>query len=166
MNADDEPKALALVQIAWSANAAHAREQDYIDALATRYTGKAADRRAADRAFAHAMSELAADYPDDLDARTVYAESLMDLRPWNYWTRDGQPYDETREVQKSLEQVIAKNPNHPGALHYWIHLWEPTDTPERAEAEADRLLTLMPGPGHSCTCPPTFTCASVGTPTW
>jgi tetratricopeptide (TPR) repeat protein len=149
MNADDEPKAYALVQMALARKAAATpREQDYIEALATRYTGKAEDRRAADRAFAHAMSELVEDYPDDLDARTVYAESLMDLRPWNYWTRDGQPYDETREVQKSLEQVIAKNPNHPGALHYWIHLWEPTDTPERAEAKADRLLTLMPGAGH------------------
>jgi predicted Zn-dependent protease len=94
------------------------------------------------------MAALADRFPEDLDARTIYAESLMDLRPWNYWTRDGLPYEETREIQRSLEQVIAKHPNHPGALHYWIHLWEPTDTPERAEAEADRLLTLMPGAGH------------------
>jgi tetratricopeptide (TPR) repeat protein len=149
MNADDEPKAHALAQKALELKAgATGREQAYIEALAKRYTGKAADRQAADRAFAHAMSELVDDYPDDLDARTIYAEALMDLRPWNYWTRDGQPYDETRDVQKSLEYVLAKNPNHPGALHYWIHLWEPTDTPERAEAEADRLLPLMPGAGH------------------
>ena len=87
-------------------------------------------------------------YPDDQDAGTIYAESLMDLRPWNYWTRDGLPYDETREIQASLERVLAKNQNHPGALHLWIHLWEATDTPERAEAEADRLLPLMPGAGH------------------
>jgi tetratricopeptide (TPR) repeat protein len=149
MNADDEPKAFALVQQAMQHKAgATEREQDYIEALARRYTGKTADRQAADRAFAHAMGELVSDYPDDLDAKTIYAESLMDLRPWNYWTRDGQPYEETREIQKSLEQVLAKNPDHPGALHYWIHLWEPTDTPERAEAEADRLLPLMPGAGH------------------
>jgi tetratricopeptide (TPR) repeat protein len=149
MIAEDEPKAFALVQKALEHKAtATEREQDYIDALAKRYTGNAADRRSADRAFAHAMSELVGDYPDDLDARTIYAESLMDLRPWSYWMRDGQPYEETREIQKSLEQVLAKNPNHPGALHYWIHLWEPTDTPERAEAEADRLLPLMPGAGH------------------
>ena len=166
MNAEDEPKAYALVQTAMERKAAATpREQDYIEALAKRYTGKAEDRRTADRAFAHAMSELVGDYPDDLDAKTIYAESLMDLRPWNYWTRDGQPYDETREVQKSLEQVIAKNPNHPGALHYWIHLWEPTDTPERAEAEADRLLTLMRAPATSCTCRRTSTCASAATPT-
>ncbi len=149
MNADDEPKAYALAQKAESLKAnVTPREQDYIDALLKRYTGKAADRHAADRAFAHAMGELVDDHADDPDARTIYAEALMDLRPWNYWTRDGVPYDETREVQKSLEYVIAKNPNHPGALHYWIHLWEPTDTPERAEAEADRLLPLMPGAGH------------------
>ncbi len=149
MNPDDEPKALDLANKAVALKAgASAREQAYIDALATRYTGKADDRPKANRAFAHAMHEVVDDYPDDLDARTIFAESLMDLRPWNYWTRDGMPYEETREIASSLEQVLAKNPNHPGALHYWIHLWEPTDTPERAEAEADRLLTLMPGAGH------------------
>src|SRR5262249_39619423 len=124
------------------------RERPYIAALSVRYTGKPDDRQAADRAFADAMRKVTRDFPTDLDARTIFAESLMDLRPWNYWTRDGQPYDETHEIQAALAQVIAKNPNHPGALHYWIHLWEPTDTPERAEAEADRLLTLMPGAGH------------------
>jgi tetratricopeptide (TPR) repeat protein len=149
MNPEDEPKAFELAQKALALKAhTSEREQAYINALATRYTGKPADRKTADRAFAHAMSELADDYPDDLDARTIYAESLMDLRPWNYWTRDGQPYEETRDIQKSLGMVLARNPSHPGALHYWIHLWEPTDTPERAEAEADRLLTLMPGAGH------------------
>jgi tetratricopeptide (TPR) repeat protein len=149
MNADDEPKALAALQKAMELRAgASQREQDYIEALAKRYTGKAADRPAADRAFARAMSELVDEHPEDLDARTIYAEALMDLRPWNYWTRDGQPYAETRDIQRSLEYVLANNPNHPGALHYWIHLWEPTDTPERAEAEADRLLPLMPGAGH------------------
>jgi tetratricopeptide (TPR) repeat protein len=149
MNADDEPKAFAAVQKAMALRAgASEREQGYIEALAKRYTGNAADRQTADRAFAHAMSELVDDHPEDLDARAIYAEALMDLRPWNYWTRDGQPYDETREIQKSLEYILSKNPNHPGALHYWIHLWEPTDTPERAEAEADRLLPLMPGAGH------------------
>jgi tetratricopeptide (TPR) repeat protein len=98
--------------------------------------------------FAEAMQKLVAAFPADLDAKAIYAESLMDLRPWNYWTRDGQPYAETRVVQAMLEQVLSSNPKHPGALHYWIHLWEPTDTPERAEAEADRLLPLMPGAGH------------------
>ncbi len=149
MEADNEPRAHDLARRALSLKAgATAREQAYIDALVVRYTGKASDRVSADRAFARAMGDVAARFPDDLDARTLYAEALMDLRPWNYWTRDDQPYDETREVRRSLEEVLSKNPNHPGALHYWIHLWEPTDTPERAEAEADRLLPLMPAAGH------------------
>ena len=149
MNAEDEPKARDLAQKAVALKAkVTPRERAFIDALANRYTGKAEDRKKADRAFADAMGAVVKAYPDDQDAGTIYAESLMDLRPWNYWTRDGLPYDETREIQASLERVLAKNRNHPGALHLWIHLWEATDTPERAEAEADRLLPLMPGAGH------------------
>jgi tetratricopeptide (TPR) repeat protein len=149
MDPEAEPRALAFVQKAVAMKkSATPREQAYIDALAARYTGKADDRRAADRAYADAMLRVVRQFPDDLDARTLYAEALMDLRPWNYWTRDGVAYPETLEVQASLEQVLAAHKNHPGALHLWIHLWEPTDTPERAEAEADRLLPLMPGAGH------------------
>ncbi len=141
-----EPKALALVQKAASLKAT-ARERAYIDALATRYTGKPEDRAAADRAYAEAMRKLTILFPDDLDARTLYAEALMDLRPWGYFTRDGQPHEETRQVQSALEAVLAKHQSHPGALHLWIHLWESID-PKRAETEADRLVPLMPGAGH------------------
>jgi tetratricopeptide (TPR) repeat protein len=149
MDAEVEPRAFALVQKAMAMKAsATPREQAYIDALAVRYTGKAEDRQAADRAYADAMARVVRQFPDDLDARTLYAEALMDLRPWNYWTRDGVAYPETIAAQSSLEHVLGAHPNHPGALHLWIHLWEPTDTPERAEAEADRLLPLMPGAGH------------------
>jgi tetratricopeptide (TPR) repeat protein len=149
MTPEDEPKALELVKQAQALRSkVTPREQAYIDALAARYTGRAEDRPKADRAFADAMRRLTQLYPGDLDAKAMYAEALMDLRPWNYWTRDGEPYEETREVRRLLEEILAANPNHPGALHYWIHLWEPTDTPERAEAEADRLLPLMPGAGH------------------
>jgi tetratricopeptide (TPR) repeat protein len=149
MNPDDEPKALDLVRQAMAVKAnVTPRERAYIAALAERYTGKAEDRQAADRAFAGAMRKLVQQFPDDLDARTLYAESLMDTRPWNYWTRDGQAYEETREIEASLKHVLDKHRSHPGALHLWIHLWEATDTPERAEAEADRLLPLMPGAGH------------------
>jgi tetratricopeptide (TPR) repeat protein len=144
-----EAEAFTLAQKAISLKAnATPRERGYIEAIAARYTGKAEDRDRANRAYAAAMRALVAAFPDDADARTLYAESLMDLRPWNYWTRDGLPYEETKEIVASLERVIAKHPNHPGALHYWVHLWEATDTPERAEAEADRLLPLMPGAGH------------------
>ena len=149
MAPDDEPKALAFVQKAVSlARGATPRERDYIDALAKRYTGKADARQAADRAFADAMRALTKKYPSDLDAATIFAEALMDLRPWNYWTRDGMPQEGTGEAIAALERVMAANPKHPGALHYWIHVWEPTKTPERAEREADRLLPLMPGAGH------------------
>ena len=149
MNPEDEPKALELVKKAVALKAhATPRERAYIDALATRYTGKAEDRQQADRAFAEAMRKVVEQFPDDLDARTLSAEALMDTRPWNYWTRDGLPYEETREIEATLKKVLDKHENHPGALHLWIHLWEATDTPERAEAEADRLLPLMPGAGH------------------
>jgi tetratricopeptide (TPR) repeat protein len=149
MPPEDEPKARELVLKAVALKAKGTpREQAYIDALAARYTGRTEERQKADRAFADAMRRVVLLHPEDLDAKAIYAESLMDLRPWNYWTRDGEPYEETKEVRAMLEQVLAGNPNHPGALHYWIHLWEPTDTPERAEAEADRLLPLMPGAGH------------------
>ena len=149
MNPEDEPKALELVTKAVALQAqATPRERAYIDALTARYTGKPDDRQKADRAFADAMRKLVEQFPDDLDARTIYAESLMDVRPWSYWTRDGLPYEETKEIQSALTKVLETHKNHPGALHLWIHLWEATDTPERAEAEADRLLPLMPGAGH------------------
>jgi tetratricopeptide (TPR) repeat protein len=149
MNPEDEPKALELATkaVAMSAGATP-RERAYIEAVARRYTGKPEDRERANRAFADAMRGVVRAYPEDADALTLFAESLMNLRPWNYWTRDGLPYPETEEVIASLERALALAPNHPGALHLWIHLWEPTDTPERAEAEADRLLPLMPGAGH------------------
>ena len=149
MEAENEPKAYELVRKAVELKGgATPRERAYIDALATRYTGKADDRKQADRAYVAAMRQVTQKFPEDTDARTMFAEALMDLRPWNYWTRDGVAYEETREVQAALEDVLARNRNHPGALHLWIHLWEATDTPERAEAEADRLLPLMPGAGH------------------
>jgi hypothetical protein len=149
MSPEDEPKAFALAQKAVALKAkASARERMYIDAVAARYSGRPEDRAQGDKAYAAAMQKVVAAYPDDVDARVLYSEALMDLMPWSYWTRDGQPHDGTRQIIDSLERAIAKNKNHPGALHLWIHLWEATDTPERAEAEADRLQPLMPGAGH------------------
>src|SRR5690606_14510517 len=94
------------------------------------------------------MRILQETYPDDLDAAALYAEAVMDLRPWNYWPRDGRPYDQTHEIIDALDGVLAKNPDHPGALHYWIHLCEASNAPEKAEAAADRLLPLAPAAGH------------------
>jgi tetratricopeptide (TPR) repeat protein len=149
MTPDDEPKAYALAQKAVSLKAkASPREQAYIDAVAKRYSGKADDRSARDQAYAEAMRGLQKHYPADLDAATLFAESLMDLRPWAYWAPDGTPYPGTSEALSVLESVLARNPQHPGANHYYIHAVEATKSPERAEAAADRLRTLMPGAGH------------------
>ncbi|HEX7116819.1 MAG TPA: hypothetical protein VF193_16955, partial [Steroidobacter sp.] len=149
MDPADEPKALELIRKAQSLKSkATARERAYIDALATRYTGDPKDRAAADQAYAGAMRTLHEQYPDDLDAATLYAEALMDLQPWNYWTKAGMPYGQQPQIEKALAKVLERNPEHPGALHYWIHLWEGSKTPERAEAESDRLLPLAPAAGH------------------
>ncbi len=149
MTPEDEPKAYELAQKALALKSkATPREKAYIDAVAQRYSGKARDRAARDRAYADAMRDVVRRFPHDLDAATMYAEALMDLRPWNYWMRDGRPYPETPEIVATLEKVIARNPDHPGANHYYIHALESTKTPEKAEAAADRLAKLMPGAGH------------------
>ena len=149
MNPDDEPQAYQLAQKAVALKSkASEREQAYIDALAQRYSGSPEDRAARDTAYAATMREVAERYPDDLDAATLYVEAMMDLRPWNYWMPDGEPYEGTLEMVELIESVMERNPDHPGALHLYIHLMEPTDEPERAEAAADRLLHLMPAAGH------------------
>jgi len=149
MDPEAEPKALELVKKAISLKAkASPREQAYIDALAERYSGNPVERTMRDRAYAAAMRKLQQSFPDDLDATTLYAESVMDLRPWGYWTRDGQPYEGIGEAVTVIEKVIEKNPHHPGALHLYIHLLEATDAVDKAEGPADRLLTLMPAAGH------------------
>lgn len=124
------------------------RERAYIRAVAARYAAvPPANRARLDTAYANAMREVARSYPNDLDAAALYAESLMDLRPWNYWTPTGQPYPGTRELVRQLERVIARNPRHPGACHYYIHAVEAV-TPQLAVPCAERLARLMPGVGH------------------
>jgi tetratricopeptide (TPR) repeat protein len=125
-------------------------ERAWIDALATRYAADPkADRHALDEAFAKAMGALWAAQPDDLDAGTFYAEAMMDTQPWDYWELDGKtPKGHALTIVATLEDVIKRAPNHPGALHLYIHAVEATTTPERAEGAADRLEVLMPGAGH------------------
>jgi tetratricopeptide (TPR) repeat protein len=124
------------------------REQAYIKALTMRYTGNPDDRAAADRAYADAMREIALRFPNDLDAAVLWAEAKMNLRPWDYWMPDGTPHAGTRDIVAMLESVMARNPDHPQALHLYIHVLESTATPEKAEPAADRLAHLMPGAGH------------------
>ncbi len=149
MPPQNELRAYELIQRAMALqDTVSEKEQAYIAALAKRYShGKLPDRNALDRAYAEAMRELSAEYPDDLDAATLYAEAVMDLRPWNYWTRDLQPYPETVEVIAVLESVLKRNPYHPGAIHLYIHSVE-LGRPELAEAGAERLWHLVPGAGH------------------
>jgi len=148
MDPSVEPKAYELAQKAVALKPKSSeRERAYVDALAQRYSGKREDRAARDKAYAAAMREVANRYPDDLDAQTLYAESVMDLRPWGYWMPDGKPYEGTSEIVERIESVMKRNPNHPLALHLYIHLMEPI-APKKAEVAADRLLPLMPGAGH------------------
>ncbi|HSP61684.1 MAG TPA: hypothetical protein VLQ90_01745 [Pyrinomonadaceae bacterium] len=148
MDPGNEPKALEVIQKAVSLKAkASPREQALIDALTQRYSGRAEDRKARDRAYADAMREVYLRFPDDQDIAMLYVESVMDLRPWGYWTRDGTPYERTSEIVALTEQIIARNPQHPGALHLYIHLMEAYQA-EKAEPAADRLRTLMPAAGH------------------
>lgn len=148
MEPNEEPQAFELVRKAVSLKPrASAREQAYIDALAQRYSGAASDRRPRDKAYSDAMRAVHQRYPQDLDAAMLYVESVMDLRPWGYWQRDGAPHEGTAEIVALTEQVMAKSPRHPAALHMYIHLMEST-LPEKAERAADTLLTLMPAAGH------------------
>jgi tetratricopeptide (TPR) repeat protein len=129
---------------------AHAseRERAYIDALAQRYQSPPPeDRGALDLAFANAMRDLHQADPNDLDAAVLFAESLMDLYPWAYWTADEQPREYTLEVLAVLEGVMQQAPEHVGANHLYIHAVE-EHFPERAVAAAERLGTLAPDAGH------------------
>ena len=123
-------------------------ERAYIEAVAARYAAvPPANRASLDSAYSRAMRDVAKKYPKDLDATALAAESMMDLRPWNYWTPEGKPYPGSDELVRMLESVIAANPEHPGACHYYIHAVEAVN-PQAAVPCAERLARLMPGEGH------------------
>ena len=148
----DEPSAIAAHAALRGAQArlehASAVERAFIEALAKRYeVPPPADRKHLDQAYADAMAAVAARFADDAEAAVLYAESLMDLRPWDYWAADGSPNPGIAEALARLEGVIAKNEKHPGACHFFIHAVEKL-YPERAVACAERLASLMPGAGH------------------
>ena len=124
-------------------------EQAYIEALATRYVSrKASKRKGLDEAYAKAMRSVVQRFPEDDDAATLFAEALMDLRPWDFWKPDGRPQPGTDEIVTTLESVLARNPDHPGACHYYLHAIEASLQPELALPCAERLPGLMPGAGH------------------
>jgi tetratricopeptide (TPR) repeat protein len=124
-------------------------ERSYIEALTKRYLGGPRVSRATlDKAYADAMRSVWNTFPDDVDAGVLFAEALMNLRPWDFWTAEGAPKPGTQEIVSTLEAVIEKQPDHPGACHYYIHAVEASREPQRALACADRLPGLMPGAGH------------------
>jgi tetratricopeptide (TPR) repeat protein len=142
--------AWAALQKAQRAAARHGTraERALISALAKRYAAAPpADRARLDSAYATAMLAVARRYPADDDAQSLAAEAMMILRPWNYWHRDGSPYPGTGDLVGRLDRVMARNPNHPGACHLYIHAVEAV-TPEKAVPCAERLAALMPGAGH------------------
>jgi tetratricopeptide (TPR) repeat protein len=125
-------------------------ERAFIEALARRYVATPDDSKQADReqAYSAAMGEVSKRFPDDLDAATLYAESMMNLRPWKLYSFHGDPEPGTEQIVATLQGVLDRNPDHPGANHYLIHAVEASRTPERAVPAARRLESLVPGAGH------------------
>ena len=125
------------------------KEQDWIKALDQRYDGQGdTPRDPLDRAWADALAGMAARYPNDTTVASVYAEALMNTMPWDYWGPDGEAKPDTQAVIASLEAVMAADPDHPLALHLYIHALEASSNAKKAEPAADRLANLVPGSGH------------------
>ncbi|MGA9996132.1 MAG: hypothetical protein WBP93_12005 [Pyrinomonadaceae bacterium] len=154
INMDVDPEreraayAAAQKALALSKNAPE-NERAYIEALSKRYSNDPkADLKKLAVDFKNAMGELSRRFPDDLDAATLYAESGMNLRPWQLWTKDGQPAEGTEEIVSTLESVLRRDPNHIGAIHYYIHAVEASPNPERALAYVAKLPAQTPAAGH------------------
>jgi tetratricopeptide (TPR) repeat protein len=144
------PAVAAVKQASEKAAAAAPHEQALIAALAKRYSDDAkAERAPLDAAYAAAMGEVAARFPQDDNIQVLYAEALMDLSPWDYWEAGGaKPKGKTADILHALEGVLKRNREHSGAIHYYIHMVEASDAPQRALPYARRLAATMPGAGH------------------
>jgi pimeloyl-ACP methyl ester carboxylesterase/tetratricopeptide (TPR) repeat protein len=150
MDASAEPRAVAAISRASRLKVkATARERALIDAMSARYGEPAGQARAArDSAYANQMRQVAKRFRSDADIQVIFADAMMNLRPWNQWTRMGQPQPGTLELVAALEGVLARRPDHAGACHVYVHAVEASNTPERALPCAERLPKLMPGAGH------------------
>src|SRR5262245_55087725 len=144
------PAVAAVKQASEKAGAAAPHEQALIAALAKRYSDDAKGERAPlDAAYAAAMGEVAARFPQDDNIQVLYAEALMDLSPWDYWEAGGaKPKGKTADILRALEGVLKRSPDHSGAIHYYIHMVEASDAPQRALPFARKLAATMPGAGH------------------
>src|SRR6266852_9127247 len=124
-------------------------DQAYIQALAKRFPADPkSDLKQAAEDYRDAMRQVVSEFPDDLDAATLFAEAGMNLHPWGLWHVDGTPEAGTDEIVSTLESVMKRDPNHLGAIHYYIHAVEASTSPERALAGANKLAALAPGAGH------------------
>jgi len=155
INAPMDPEAVApavlAVEMASKKSAgASETEKALIAALRARYAAEEGTERAElDRAYAEAMARVAKRFPKDVDIQVLYAEALMNRRPWDYWEADGETLKpELRGLDTTLEKALELDPKHPYAIHLYIHTVEASTTPERAEAHAERLAVLAPGAGH------------------
>ena len=150
MSDEERTAAYAAIQKALALkDHASERESDYIDALATRYNGDlSTPREPLDSAYVAAMRNLHQKYPDDDDVAALFAESMMNTMPWDYWLDPENPKPLTVEVLDALESVLDRSPAHPLAIHLYIHAVEASSKPGRAEKSADLLTNLVPGAGH------------------
>jgi tetratricopeptide (TPR) repeat protein len=150
VDAEREKKAFDAIETARKlAERAPRIEQDYVNALTARYSSDASpDYKKLARDYSARMRELTKNYPDDLDAATLFAESLMNLNPWKLWSLDGRPGENTEEIVRVLESVLERDPTHAGANHYYIHAVEASPSPQRALPSAERLEQLVPKAGH------------------
>jgi tetratricopeptide (TPR) repeat protein len=150
MDGADVPTAYEAIQKAMALlNDETQREKDYVFALSKRYINEhIEDRTPLDSAYADAMRKLSHKYPDDLNAATMFAESVMDLHPWDYWLKDGTPQSWTEEILSTLERVLKKDHEHMGANHLYIHAVEASKNPHRGIPSAEKLAYVAPGAGH------------------
>lgn len=148
--AANAPALAALRQAEALAGNATDKEQALIAALAKRYSADPnAERAALDTAWADALGEVAKRFPDDIELAVLHAEAMMDTQPWDYWEDGGRrAKGHALEIVAELERAMTQNPEHPGAIHLYIHAVEASDRPERAQPGADRLAALIPGAGH------------------
>ncbi|WP_163711654.1 tetratricopeptide repeat protein [Mangrovibacterium lignilyticum] len=126
------------------------KEKALIQTVAKRYSKEVPeDRTNLDVAYSESLKELVQQYPDDPDIGTLYAESMMNLHPWDLYEADGTAKPWTPEIITTLENVMRISPKHPGANHFYIHAVEASSTPERGLASAKRYDDgLVPGAGH------------------
>ena len=144
---DDGKKAIARARVRLAR--ATPAERALIEALSVRYdTEQLPDRSVRDEKFIEATRSVTARFPDDMEAQFLYADAIMMRGAWNYWRRDGSPLPGTLEAVAALDHILAIDPNHPGAVHLYVHLFEASSEPERALPHADRLESTMPKEGH------------------